>query len=162
MRIIIDCPWYIRTCAVPMVSGGIDFQFFFLIVHFCLPSKCWISAALCFWLGWGIYKWSSVIVTWLYWWWWCRWWWWLIVVLSAKMHDYYSVRESMLNAVFQPSWHRKAWCYHRVNSMTVKMGKLRPRGDTWLDLGHSVGKKQSFPQTISMRHTRKPCSLIKV
>lgn len=41
MRIIIDCPWYIRTCAVPMVSGGIDFEeFFFLIVHFCLPSKC--------------------------------------------------------------------------------------------------------------------------
>lgn len=32
MRIIIDCPWHIRTCMVPMASGNIDFEECFLIL----------------------------------------------------------------------------------------------------------------------------------
>lgn len=53
MRIIIDCPWYIRTCGVPNASGGIDFEKFFFLKLFISVYLASVEFLLLCVSGWG-------------------------------------------------------------------------------------------------------------
>lgn len=148
MRIIIYCPWYISTCTVPMASGGINFEGRLLLLSFFIYPITVAFIQVC------VPCWGKVFIDKVPW----------------NRHDRVMVMVVDSNKCSQTAFHTQCFFPHllshhkagAINESTVKVGTLRSRGVTWLELGHVVGKKQSFTEMIAPWPLRLIFSPIKV